>query len=157
MVLLTTILSSLGSAGAGSLLKIISGWFDSRAALQSEKLKIKLADKLQHRKVDLDYQTALFGNTTAGKSGLMTRRIIAVMMASAFIWLMVWCAIYPELPLTTIIVPESKETGSILWGIYSWNPHSEYTTTITTGHLLILGMNQIGLMTGFYFTPGGRK
>lgn len=150
-------LSMLGSAGVGSFLKIISGFFDSRAAAQMEKIRLKRADVLQNRGADLEYQKALFGNSASGASGLLTRRIVAVLFSLTFVWLMVWCAIYPSLPLTTLVIPESKEAGSLLWGLYSWTPHKEQVVSITSGHLLLMGMNQIGLMTGFYFTPGGRK
>ena len=157
MDILTTLLPTLGSAGVGSMLKIVSGFFDSRAAAQLEKIRLKRADVLQNRGVDLEYQKALFGNSASGASGLMTRRIVALLFSITFVWLMVWCAVYPSLPLTTLVIPESKEAGSLLWGLYSWSPHKEQSVVVTSGHLLIIGMNQIGLMTGFYFTPGGRK
>lgn len=157
MDVLSLIIPLLGSAGLGSALKIVSGFFDSRANFREIREKRKALEAMENRKADLEFQKMFFGNTEGAASARLTRRMVALICTGTFAWLMVWGSIHPDLQLTTFALPENKDGSSFLWGLYSSPGKAPITTTITLGHIVILGMNQLAVVLSFYFTPGGRK
>ncbi|MBN2068297.1 MAG: hypothetical protein JW739_01550 [Opitutales bacterium] len=156
--LITTLMTSLGSAGFGSLLKMLSGCLDSRAAARSDAQKRELLLVLEQRKLDQAFAEALFGgNSETARQGRITRRLVALIGSATFAFLMVWAALYPDVPLTTFTLPAQPAGNSYLWGLVRTAADTPVTVEISTGHLLLVGLSHIGLIFGFYFTPGGRK
>jgi hypothetical protein len=158
IALLTTLFSSIGSAGFGSLLKMVSGYFDSKAEAQKDIQKREMLLVLQQRNMDKEFAALVFGGgAEAARQGRITRRLVALIGAASFAFLMVYCALKPNIPLTTFTVVTGSMSDSYLWGFIRIAPDAPITVEITTGHLLVVGISHIGLIFGFYFTPGGRK
>lgn len=163
--LILTLLPTLGSAGAGSLLKMLGGfvqeWMAARTVEKREKMALILRDALANRQVDLEFQKQVFGgNNEDSRSSLLTRRILAIIGMCAFATIAIFCTLWPGAQLTTFVPPESTAAGDIriLWGLFSFPKSATLvTTSVTTGHLAIMSQNALVMILAFYFTPGGRK
>jgi hypothetical protein len=70
---------------------------------------------------------------------------------------MVWSCIHPDQKIVTTTNSESMEGNSFLFGLIKLSKDIPLTVEVTMGHLLLVGLSMIGLIFGFYFTPGGRK
>ena len=163
--LILTLLPTLGSAGAGSVLKMLGGaiqeYMAARTVEKREKMALILRDALANRQADLDFQKAVFGgNNEDSRSSLVTRRILAVMGMSTFAVIAILCTCWPGVTLITFAPPELAGGGdvSVLWGFVSFPKSAAVVTTaVTTGHITLMAMNALVMILAFYFTPGGRK
>jgi hypothetical protein len=159
--LILTLLPMLGSAGAGSLLKMLGGIAQEVMAARSLERKEKMALILQSRAADLDFQKSVFGsNNEDSKSALFTRRILAILGMSTFCVIAILCTLFPASPLVTFAPQKASGGGtvSLLFGLVSFpKSASVVTTTVTTGHLALMSANALVMIMAFYFTPGGRK
>jgi len=154
--IVTALITVCGSAGFGSVLKVISGIFDSWQANKELNAKALLAATLQQNTLDVEFQKALFSGED-NKYARQTRRIIAVVSVFIFGFIMIWACLHPEQRIVTLTSPEAAKGSSFLWGLIQFSKDVPMTIEITMGHLILVGLSMIGLIFGFYFTPGGRK
>lgn len=153
--MLELLLTAGGSAGFGSLLKIIGGFFDSINAARESREQRELARDLQNHENAIEFQKALLGSD--GKYVRATRRLLALIGMCTLSALTLWSAVFPELQLVTIPAGGEGAATEILFGLFSF-PHSTETVSITLGHIAVVaGTVVYPMIIGFYFTPGGRK
>jgi hypothetical protein len=161
--LLLTLAPMIGSAGAGSLLKMLGGavqeFMAARSLERREKMALILSQMQAQGKVDNDFQKTVFGgNNEDSKSSLLTRRILAIMGMLTFAAIAILAAGHPTVPLATFTPPEAGGDGTrILWGLVTTSRSVPLVTTVTMGHLAIMSQNALVMILAFYFTPGGRK
>ena len=159
--LILTLLPMLGSAGAGSLLKMLGGFIQEIMAARALEKREKMALILQGRAQDVEFQKAIFGgNNEDSKSALFTRRILAIMGMFTFCAIALLAVLFPTVELVTFTPAEQSGAGevSIFFGLLSFPKSASVGTTIvTTGHLALMAMHALVMILSFYFTPGGRK
>lgn len=153
--LIVSLFTTLGATGLGSVLKMISGALDTRSQRLADEARLKLTHELRLRDEDKEYQKQLFGSSEAAALyGRHTRRTIAIIGVCNFAIITILCTIWPSCELTTFTIPEVREPFEFLFiKIPSSKP---ITVTLTTGHLALVGIHQLAIIFGFYFTPGGR-
>tara|TARA_R110000772_G_scaffold60742_1_gene137068 strand:+ start:7545 stop:8030 length:486 start_codon:yes stop_codon:yes gene_type:complete len=158
--LITMLLSTLGAAGMGSILKMAGGLVASIAEKKAAAEKRELVRELAISNANADLQKNLFGepDKQTGMFTRATRRIIALIGMCNFFVISVLCTIWPSVPIITFTPPESKESLSILWGFIKFPAGEEVTSTITTGHITLISVATLAAIIGFYFTPsaGGK-
>jgi len=156
--LFATLLSTLGATGMGSILKIVAGIIDSRAAANEAREKREMLREAQSRELDIQWAATVFGADTESQHyGRATRRIIAIIGVCIFGAIAIPCAFFPYAEIITFKLPEHTQPLRLLWGLITFPSGSDPTVRITSGHLAIMALTQLGLIFGFYFTPGGRK
>jgi hypothetical protein len=158
--LITMLISTLGAAGMGSILKMAGGLVASIAEQKAAAEKRELVRELAISNANAELQKNLFGEPDKESSMFTraTRRIIALIGMCNFFVISVLCTIWPTVPLVTFTPPESKDSLKILWGLISFPASEEVTSTITTGHISLISVATLAAITGFYFTPSaGRK
>lgn len=161
IALILTLLPMLGSAGAGSLLKMLGGIAQEFMASRSLAQREKMALILQLNKSDNEFQKAVFGgNNEDSRSALFTRRILAIIGMCTFCTIAILATLFPSVQLVTFTPAEQAGGGevSIFFGLLSFpKSASVVTTVVTTGHLALMAMHALVMILAFYFTPGGRK
>jgi hypothetical protein len=155
MSLIAMLLTAGGSAGFGSLLKILGSIFQSvnRAReLREEKELLRETNKYEQA---IEFQK-LFNNESPSIRG--TRRILAVISVLTLSVGTLWCLYVPEIPLITVLPGTEGQGGkSFLWGLMDIKA-SAAPTTVTLGHIALVSMIvNFPMALGFYFTPGGSK
>lgn len=154
MSVLLALITAGGSAGFGSILKMVGGFI---ASTQEAKIKREEKETLRELKDNehaLEFQKLLLGNEADSAYVRNTRRVLGIIGMSTLSLLTLWSAVFPELSLTTF----SREEGnlSILWGFIDY-PVSAKTVEITLGHIAVVaGTVVYPMIVGFYFTPSGR-
>ena len=89
-----------------------------------------------------------------------TRRVLAIMFTSTFCAIMLLCTIYPGAEWRVLALKPSPGTTEILWGLISWSttPNMEdYTVTLSSGAIVLAGLDLLALVLGSYFTPISRR
>lgn len=157
MSLIIAFLTSGGAVGFGSILKMIAGIFDSKAKREEIYAQREIIRELESRDLDLAWQQAIFGGED-GKSARYTRRIVAIIGMLTFAVGTLWCTVFPDIPLITMESAITTTTGeySFIFGLITIPAENELLQ-ITLGHIALVNYNILGMIVGFYFTPGGRK
>lgn len=148
MELLVTLFSTVGSAGFGSVLKLLSGLIQSRR-------DAKLANMAAMSKNVASFQ-AIFGKDGMSKASAMTRRYIALILISGGTYMACYSVMNAAQPFITFVLPEMREGFQFLF--IKFPPRKGDTTvTLTLGHVALMYLNIVALSAGFYFTPAGSK
>ena len=147
--LLMSLFSVAGSAGFGSVLKIISGIIASRR-------EHKLALIAERTRRDRNFQ-AIFKPGEQSPASAMTRRTLGVMLVGTICYMGIYAVQHAMQPLVTFIIPEAKTSWSLFWGFLKAPAGKEVTVVLTLGHLAIMIINIAAMAVGFYFTPSGRR
>lgn len=156
--LITMLVSTLGATGMGSILKISAGLIDRIGAAQEAKEKRELIREMEMRKLDAEFQKAVFGgNDEAGMFVRATRRIIALIGMLNFAAVSILCTLHPSVELVTFVPPSNVAKFKLFWGLIDFPLNSGATVSITTGHIALTSVTILGAIIGFYFTPAGRK
>jgi hypothetical protein len=155
--LVTTLVSTMGAAGMGSVLKIVAGAIDRFAAAREMREKRKLAAEIGKGKIDVAFQEQVFGNNAGGMYARVTRRTLAIIGMLNLATISILCTIWPSVPLVTFIPPANQQNFTILWGLFKFPLAEGATVVITTGHLALSTVTILAAIVGFYFTPGGRN
>lgn len=155
--LITMLVSTLGATGMGSILKIIGGICDRKAAAVEAREKRKLAKYIAENESAIKFQEAVFGDGEAGGYARGTRRMLALIGMCNLFTISTLCTIWPSVPLLTFIPPTSKDRFILLWGLIDIPLTDGTTVVITTGHLALATITILASIVGFYFTPAGRK
>jgi hypothetical protein len=143
----------------GSILKIVAGAYDRRAEATELKEKRKALRYAQEHKQNLEFQEQTFGkadNHEIVAYVRQTRRIIAIIGMLNFAIISILCTLYPSQIFVTFSLPEYQQGFSILWGFIKFPTDQSSTVVITTGHIALGSMVNLGAILGFYFTPGGK-
>ena len=149
--LLISLFSAAGSAGLGSVLKLVAGALAGRR-------ENKLATIAATNGTAVAFQSIFgTGENAMSKESAMTRRIIAIMLVGTMCAIGILCVLDPAKDFVTCLMPEMKDGFSLLFGIIKFPSSKEVTVTLTMGHLALTFMNIGALSVGFYFTPGGRR
>lgn len=152
-------MSTIGATGLGSFLKIVSGIYDRRANQLELREKRKLAASLQAHKNSLEITESIFGkadNETALYSR-QTRRIVAIIGMLIFGTIAIIATLYPSAELITFALPEMRQGFRLFWGLVEFPSQAPTTVQVTLGHITIGAMINLGMILGFYFTPGGKN
>jgi hypothetical protein len=148
--LLIGLMTAGGSAGFGSILKIIGAWRDSVNKQKELDAQIEMQRRAKEQGYEIDFQ-GMFSDSYSKT----TRRLLALIGMVTLSIISIWCCVFPELVLTTF----SRESGSInlLFGAFSY-PVTAKTTQVTLGHIALVTSTVVyPMIVGFYFTPGGRR
>lgn len=151
--IITMFLTSGGSAMLGSVLK---GVFGTITDARQQKYELELARECRNNAQALEFQKQI--NT--GEGGLFTRatrRMLALTLMGTLSAVVILCTLFPsaEIITTTNIGGEGKT--EILFGLFSF-PQEQATLEITTGALAYYFVVVLApMVTGFYFTPSGRR
>ena len=141
-----------GSAGFGSMLKIVGGFLDSMNRAREVKAEAEfLREGVEHDQA-IEFQKTLMGTDNYARG---TRRIVAVIGMLTLSFITIFSTIFPELQLITF----AREAGdwSFLFGAISI-PLEAKTVEISLGHIAVVAATVVyPMIIGFYFTPGGRK
>ena len=147
--LLMSLFSVAGSAGFGSILKLLSG---ALAGRRDHKLAVIAAMS----KSDRNFQ-AIFKPGQQSKGSSVTRRILGMMLVGTICYIGIYAVQNPGVELITWIIPEAKQSWAMLWGFLKFPASKEITVVITLGHLAIMVINIGAMAVGFYFTPSGSR
>ena len=155
--MLTSIIALLSGPAFGSIMKIVGGFIDRRAAIQEAREKRKLAAEIGKGKIDDQFQQQVFGDSAGGAYARVTRRILGIIGMLTLCATDLLCVIWPSVPLLTLTAPISTGGTNFLWGLLSSTTTSGDLRVVTTGHLAVIITYILSTIVGFYFTPGGRK
>lgn len=155
--LLIALLGAGGSVGFGSLIKIVSGIFDSRSKNSEADTLTKQLHALQNTKLTDKQFELLFGGTEEERMfAKFTRRIVAIIGMLTFSAVTILCTLYPGCVITTLRPKEFAPLFKLLNGwLISFPVGSNITVDVTSGHVTLMAMSTLGMIFGFYFT--GRK
>ena len=160
--LITMLITTLGAAGMGSVLKVFAGIIDRIGSAKEKNEQRELVRDLERTKLDVEVQKAIFaGNGENAKYSRGTRRIMAIITGLTFSAVTLICTIWPSVPLVTWATSGGAvgaSSFSLLWGLIAIPSALAGTTVvITTGHVVLLSMAIMGAVFGWYFTPSGRN
>ena len=144
-----SLFSVAGSAGFGSILKLFGAW-------QGNTNERKLATIAALSKSDKNFQS-IFKPGEQSSGSMWTRRILGMMLIGTLCYIGIYAIQNPGVELTTWLIPEAKQSWTLLWGFLSFPATKEITVSLTLGHLAIMVVNIAAMCVGFYFTPGGRR
>ncbi len=149
-------ISVIGSAAAGSAIKIVAGllqnWFDAAA----ERRKAKHMRQMAKRKVDLQSYELQTNNPHVNH----TRRRLAYGVCFTLCSIAAYCTAFPDIVFFTLPVSPGEPTEySILFGLIEWKGKTPTVETIviTTGTMAYQFVHAAIMYLGFYFTPIGKK
>lgn len=146
-------LTSGGSAMLGSVLK---GVFGSITDSRQQKYELELARECRNNEQALAFQQQI--NT--GEGGLFTRatrRMLALTLMGTLSAVVILCTLFPSAKIITTTNLTGEGTTSILFGLISI-PAEQTTLEITTGALSYYFVVVLApMVTGFYFTPSGKR
>jgi hypothetical protein len=157
--LITMLISTLGAAGMGSVLKVFAGIIDRIGAAKEKGEQRELVRDLERTKLNIEVQKMIFGgNGENAKYSRGTRRVMAVITGLTFSAVTLICTIWPSVPLVTWATSGGGSSISLFWGLITVPTALAGTTVvITTGHIVLLSMAIMGAVFGWYFTPSGRN
>ena len=117
--IISTILPVIGSAGFGSVLKMLAGFIESRNTAREAKERRKLAPRAcPHSEAARKWHATAFGGDNAsGRYARGTRRVIAVIGVLNFAALTVLGVLYPSAELVTFAPSYTQGKISVLWGL----------------------------------------
>jgi hypothetical protein len=151
--ILTMFLTSGGSAMLGSVLK---GVFGAITDSRQNKYELELARECRNNAQALEFQKQI----NSGEGGLftrVTRRLLAVIIMSTLSAVIILSILFPE---ATIIAPQNiggEGNIEIFFGLITF-PKEQATLEITTGALAYYFVVVLApMVTGFYFTPSGKR
>jgi len=148
--LLIGLMTAGGSAGFGSILKMIGGAIASSQEAKMLREEKELIREIEKYDQAIEFQKQIMSDNYTKHS----RRLIGVIGMLSLSFISIWCCIFPELILTTF----SRDSGSfdLLFGAISY-PVTAKTTQITLGHIALVTSTVVyPMIVGFYFTPSGR-
>lgn len=157
--LLLTLFTGGGAMGLGSIMKMVAGVFDSRAAVAEAKEHRKLLKDSENAANAIKFQQALTGDTEGGNYARHTRRFLALIGVSTLALCTIHCTLFPSeafYTLESIASGEGVQHYSFLWGLVEI-PGSDDPIQLTLGHLAATNFIALNMILGFYFTPGGRS
>ena len=151
--ILTMFLTSGGSAMLGSILK---GTFGMLSDSRQQKYELELARECRNNEQALKFQQQI----NSGEGGLFTRatrRLLSLILMGTLSAVVILSILFPT---ATIIAPQNvggEGKTEILFGLFSF-PSEQATLEITTGALAYYFVVVLApMVTGFYFTPSGRR
>lgn len=156
--LIATMLSSIGGAAAGAMLKVLGnfilGYMDRKNLAQREQM----ATRFQGERNNAALAKVLLGtNESTQHINTIARSIIAGVSISA-IAIMGWVAITnPEVPLLTILPPEGRGQVSLFFGLVSFPTSGDTPQTVTLGHLAISIIGVLSMVLSWFFFPSGSR
>jgi len=131
----------------GSLLKLITGGFSKYAEFKRHK-------ELAILNVTKDTILALqSGTDTADPATRWTRRIIAIMFATVWCFLIVWIILNPKIEFQIFVGKHQSWFWEWLW---PFPMNDKGIATISAGALLWDFKTMLEILTGFYFTKIGK-
>ncbi|WOO40368.1 hypothetical protein [Rubellicoccus peritrichatus] len=158
LALLATFIASVGSAGIGSILKIIAGLIDSYAARGEAREKREALRDAKKNAHNIEFAKLLYGDgETLHIFSRWTRRIVALIGVSTLAVLGILALLWPTAPIVTFYPPEQQQSFSLLWGLLTIPIRAGETVTVSSGHIALMVVSIFSMIVGFYFTPGGRK
>tara|TARA_Y100000004_G_C8902368_1_gene407029 strand:+ start:783 stop:1247 length:465 start_codon:yes stop_codon:yes gene_type:complete len=151
--LLTMFLTGGGSAALGAILKGVFGAInDSR----TQKYELELARECRGNEFALKFQEQM-SNGEGGAFTRATRRLLALILMSTLSAVVILCTLYPSAEVITLTNPSGEGSTSFFFGLIEF-PAKQSPVMVTTGHLSAYFVVILApMVTGFYFTPGGRK
>ena len=160
--MISTLISTIGVAGIGSVLKIVAGllssWQQAKADAKRLDTELEIAREQSRTSLQIQREQAVFGDSVAGAFNRWTRRGIAWMLVGTMCYIAWYSVRFPADVLTTISEPASPDVHSLLWGLVSWGGNEEpRTVDVTLGHIVILFTHMCFMCVGFYFTPDVSK
>ena len=151
--LLTMFLTGGGSAALGAILK---GVFGIITDARQQKFEIDLARESRGNQNALEFQKQL-SNGEGGKFARATRRLLAVILMSTLSAVVILCTLFPTAEIITLTNPTGEGNTSFFFGLINY-PSKQAPVVLTTGHLATYFVVIIApMVSGFYFTPGGRR
>ena len=147
--------SLVGSAAAGSAIKIVAGllqnWSDAkqrREELEHERWMDKQGMAIQAHK-------ALEGSSYTKT----TRRILALSVCWTFCIIAAFCTVFPDIYILVLPATQPEPTThSFLFGLYQYQTATRMEPVyITTGTMAYAAIHFCGMVLGYYFTPIGKK
>lgn len=151
--LLTMFLTGGGSAALGSILK---GFFGAINDSRQQKFELELAREVRNNEFALKFQQQM-SNGEGGKFSRATRRLLALILMSTLSAVVILCTLFPSAEIITLTNPSGEGNTSFFFGLINF-PKEQSPVALTTGHLATYFVVIIApMVTGFYFTPGGRR
>jgi len=151
--LLTMFLTGGGSAALGSILKGVFGAInDSR----QQKFELELAREVRNNEQALKFQQQLTDGE-GGKFTRATRRMLALILMCTLSTVVILCTLFPSAEIVTLTNPSGEGKTEFFFGLITF-PTKQTPISLTTGHLSTYFVVIIApMVSGFYFTPGGRR
>lgn len=151
-------LTSAGPIGFGSLMKIVSGAFDTRNRNKEVERESQLLREVKERELDLEYFKLIYGDSSGASYSRATRRIVAVIGMLTFSSVVILSILWPSVQIVTFVPREVAGSGfEIGWGLLKFPNGAPLTAGVSTGHIALMGVIALEVILGFFFTPGGRK
>ena len=151
--ILTMFLTSGGSAMLGSVLK---GTFGAIAESRSHKYELELARECRNNEQALKFQQQI----NSGEGGAFTRatrRLLACILMSTLSAVVILCTLFPSAEIVTLTNQNGKGSYEFLFGLINI-PSQQAVVEITTGSLAYYFVVVLApMVTGFYFTPSGKR
>lgn len=154
--MLATATSVIGTAAAGSAIKIIAGLLQNLSDAAAEKRKVEHEQSMARMGVEIKaYELQTRDNHTN-----VTRRYLAFGVCFTLCLIATFCTVFPDVPLWTMpISPDQPTRYSILFGLFEWQGKTPRVEAIyiTTGSMAVHFVYAATMYLGFYFTPIGKK
>lgn len=157
---MTLLLSYLGSAAGGAILKGFFGLFQESMQNKHNREMALLNYKKEGNKLDVEN----FNN--ADNYTKHTRRVLAWGMCFTYAAILILWAVFPQVEIFTYIEPEAGGEqarrgltlfGYSLLGIENPTDLANRVVAVTTGHLVVANTYVLSFILGAYFMPTGRR
>jgi hypothetical protein len=148
--LFSSLLTVMGSAGLGSILKIVAVVVGKIGEAKKWKAKQELVRELQHNKANIRYERLLYGDTKVGMANTLTRRVIGFVAVTGVVCVTLLSTIWPDVPLVTLT--DGEGTAKFLFGLVEFPVNKERPVVLSSGHLAVIGLSLLSACLGFIGT-----
>jgi hypothetical protein len=148
--LFSSLLTVMGSAGLGSILKIAAVVVGKLGEAKKWRAKQDLVRELQNQKANIRYEKLLYGDTKVGMANTLTRRVIGTIAVLGVCSVTLLSTIWPDVPLVTLT--DGDGTAKFLWGLFELPVNQEKPVILSSGHLAVIGLSLLSACLGFIGT-----